>query len=156
MLAQMSAYLANDALLIAAFALVAAAWLHRAQRGLLLPFVIGAIAASLLDLAVGHLWFELRPFVAMHVAACVPHDPADNSFPSDHAAAGAYVTAFLGFVDIRWAAVALVGAVLVSVARVACLLHYPHDIAAGWAVGAIPGAIAGYYATRPAMRKGQP
>jgi membrane-associated phospholipid phosphatase len=151
----MTAYLASDALLITAFAAVAAAWLHRARSGLLLPFAIGAIAAFVLDLIAGHLWFELRPFAAMHVAPCVPHDPADNSFPSDHAAAGAYFTAFLGFVDVRWAAVALVGAVLVSIARVACLLHYPHDVAVGWAIGGIPGAIAGYYATRPATRKNE-
>lgn len=152
----MTAYLANDALLVTAFALVAAAWLHRAQRGLLLPFVIGAIAASVLDLVAGHLWFEMRPFVALHVAPCLPHDPADNSFPSDHGVAGAYVTAFLGFVDPRWAAVALIGAVVVSVARVACLLHYPQDVAAGWAIGAVPGALAGYYATRSAAGKRRP
>jgi membrane-associated phospholipid phosphatase len=151
----MAAYLVDNALLIVAFAVVAAAWLHRARRGLFVPFVLGAIAASALDLIVGHLWFELRPFAALHVAPCVPYDPADNSFPSDHAAAGAYVTTFLAFVDVRWAVVALVGTVVVSVARVACLLHYPHDIAAGWAIGAIPGTIAGYYAVRPAMRKGQ-
>jgi membrane-associated phospholipid phosphatase len=152
----MVAYLANDALLIVAFAAVAAAWLHRAQRGLFVPFVIGAIAASALDLLVGHLWFESRPFAAMHVAPCLPYDPADNSFPSDHAGAGAYVTAFLAFVDVRWAAVALIGTIVVSIARVACLLHYPHDIAAGWAIGAIPGAIAGYYASRPATQKEKP
>jgi membrane-associated phospholipid phosphatase len=152
----MTAYLANDALLVTAFALVAVAWLHRAQRGLFLPFVIGAIAASVLDLAVGHLWFEMRPFAALHVAPCVAYDPADNSFPSDHAVAGAYVTAFLAYVDRRWAAVALIGVIVVGVARVACLLHYPHDVAAGWAVGAIPGAIAGYYARRPATPKRQP
>ena len=152
--AHVTAFLANYALLITAFAAVAAAWLHRTRRGLLLPFVIGAIVASALDLLAGHLWFEARPFAAMHTMPCVPYDPADNSFPSDHGVAGAYMAAFLGFVDARWAAVAVVGVIVVSVARVACLLHYPHDIAAGWAIGAIPGAVAGYYATRRRVRGG--
>jgi membrane-associated phospholipid phosphatase len=148
-----AALVANDGVLVTALALVAAAWLHRSERYLLLPFVLGAIGAFAIDLAAGRLFFEVRPFAALHVTPLVPHDPLDNSFPSDHAALTAYVAAFLFFVDRRWALVALAAALLVGAARVVCLLHYPHDVFAGWAMGAIPACIAGFYGMRAAAAR---
>ena len=144
--------MANDGILITMFALVAAAWMHREQRWLLLPFILGAIAGAAIDLVAGRIFFEVRPFAVMHVTPLVGHDPADNSFPSDHAAATAYVAAFLSFVDRRWAATAIVAAVLVSAARVFCLLHWPQDIIAGWAIGGLTGVAAGLYGVRSIRR----
>lgn len=151
-LASAAAIVANDGIFITMFALAAAAWMHREQRSLLLPLILGAIAGAAIDLTAGRLFFEVRPFAVMLVTPLVAHDPADNSFPSDHAAATAYVAAFLSFVDRRWAIVAIVAAVLVSGARVFCLLHWPQDIIAGWAIGGITGVAAGFYGARWSAR----
>ncbi len=147
-LAHAATFFADYGIYISAFALVATAWLHRGERGLLLPFVLGAIAAGALDIVMGRLFFELRPFVVMHVTPLISHNPADNSFPSDHAAATAYVAAFLCFVDRRWAVVAVLAALLVGVARVFVLVHWPHDVLVGWALGAAVGVAAGWYAAK--------
>ena len=86
----------------------------------------------------------------MHVAPLVPYDPRDNSFPSDHALATAYVASFLFFVDARWAVFASLVALFVGLARVLALLHWPQDVLVGWAIGAWCGAVAGVLSPRSA------
>lgn len=143
-----TAFVATYGIVVTMFALVAAAWQRRGQPILLVPLAVGAAIAASIDLVMGHAWFELRPFAAMHVTPLVAYNALDNSFPSDHAVACSYVAAFLYFVDRRWATVALIAALLVGVARVAALLHWPWDVAAGWAVGAACGVAAGLFAER--------
>lgn len=144
------ALIANDGIVLSAIALIGAAWLHRNRPALLIPFLIGAIVASVLDLVAGRAYHELRPFVVMHASPLVPHDALDNSFPSDHAVATAYVASFLFFVDVRWAALATLAALLVGLARIGALLHWPGDVLTGWAIGVWCGAVAGVLAPKDA------
>lgn len=148
------AWTVNDGIVLSAIALLGAAWLHRDRPALLIPFLIGAVVASVLDIVAGRAYYELRPFVEMHATPLVPHDPHDNSFPSDHAVATAFVASFLFFVDVRWAMVASAAALFVGVARVLALLHWPHDVLVGWAIGAWCGVVAGVLAPHTRVQTG--
>ena len=145
-LASVVAFIANYGIALTTVALLGAAWVHRDRPALLIPFLIGAMVASVLDIAAGRTYYELRPFAVMHTAPLVPYDPRDNSFPSDHAVATAFVAAFLFFVDVRFAVVATAAALIVGEARMIALLHWPHDVVIGWVIGAWCGIVAGVLA----------
>lgn len=80
-----------------------------------------------------------RPFVAhpgaVHLFA---RHAADASFPSDHATASmAIAVAFLLRRRFVWGVLTIVFAVILDFGRVAAGLHYPTDVLAGAAVGAL-------------------
>lgn len=140
------------------FALIPLAWkggsTGRKTATLLVPLVLAT------DASVAHLWKPLfarvRPFAA---------DPAvrllfdggglsDFSFPSGHAANTAAAVTFVALVYRRtfvFAAAAL-AIVLVDASRVYMGVHYPIDVAAGSAYGALL-AWATFMATRRWLRK---
>lgn len=74
--------------------------------------------------------------------------PGDWSFPSNHAALAAAAAVALLFVSRRLGAVALVAAVLMAASRVWVGAHYPHDVLAGMAVGALVAAVAAWAVRR--------
>ncbi|MET7733899.1 phosphatase PAP2 family protein [Streptomyces sp. NPDC005402] len=81
---------------------------------------------------------EDRPCQSLRVAtleACPA--PGDWSFPSNHAAAAAAAAVALLFVSRRLGAPAAVAAVAMAASRVWVGAHYPHDVVAGLAVGAL-------------------
>ncbi len=57
----------------------------RECRSVILWIGVACILSYLCNLSIEHFVFEPRPFIAHHVHLLVTH-PADNSFPSDHAA----------------------------------------------------------------------
>lgn len=103
---------------------------------------LATAVALLASAALGHLWYHPRPF-ADHPDATlllVPHQ-ADNSFPSDHAAAAfALASAVIAF-HRRLGAAFLAGAALVGIDRILVGVHYPVDVAAGALVGAASAAL---------------
>jgi len=104
--------------------------------------VIAVGASLVIGAVIAHFWFEARPFVTHPDAIrLIPHS-ADNAFPSDHAlVTGAAAT--VGFIAWpRWGWLAILGAVLLSVARVFVGVHYPGDVLAGLAIGGICALIA--------------
>ena len=134
--------IANFGLFISLAAFVVGLWRGRPHR--LLPwFALATVAAVGLNLLGGHLFFDQRPFVRLGVAPLFAHS-MDNGFPSDHSAVAAFLAAILWFIDGPTAAVAIVAAVAIGVARVYALVHWPVDIIAGWCIGALPAAIAMY------------
>ncbi|OAH13078.1 phosphatase PAP2 family protein [Streptomyces jeddahensis] len=81
---------------------------------------------------------EDRPCQSLRVTtleACPA--PGDWSFPSNHAAIAAAAAVALLFVSRRLGAVAVVAACAMAAARVWVGAHYPHDVVAGAAVGAL-------------------
>jgi undecaprenyl-diphosphatase len=85
---------------------------------------------------------EDRPCQSLHVVtleACPA--PGDWSFPSNHTviAAGAAVALFV--VSRRIGYVALVAAGAMAVSRVWVGAHYPHDVVAGFVVGALVASL---------------
>jgi membrane-associated phospholipid phosphatase len=103
--------------------------------------VVGLAVVGLGIWLAAALHVDPRPFV--HDPASTPlfPHPADNGFPSDHAAAGGLLTAVAAW-QRRWLG-ALVGicAVLIAVARVAAHVHHAQDVVAGLGIGLAGGAI---------------
>ncbi|HEX4223609.1 MAG TPA: phosphatase PAP2 family protein [Pseudonocardiaceae bacterium] len=112
-------------------------WQHRDRYWPALLTGVAAVAALGVNQLVAALWFEPRPFVALHGVTVLLAHPADNSFPSDHAViAGALAVGTLLFAR-RWGIVAAVVAILLAFARVYAGMHYPLDVIAGLAIGAL-------------------
>ncbi|MFF4395176.1 phosphatase PAP2 family protein [Streptomyces sp. NPDC001480] len=133
---------------LAFFALLTAIGWWRARRAgpaaavpaLAVPAVVIVAygADSVLKLVVR----EDRPCQSLHVTvleACPA--PGDWSFPSNHAAIAAAAAAALLFVSRRLGAIGAVAALAMAVSRVWVGAHYPHDIVAGIAVGALTGLL---------------
>jgi undecaprenyl-diphosphatase len=125
-------------------ALLGSALLRVRPRSIIVPLIVGAAAAALLDVLAGLVYQDQRPFVTIGVVPLVPHGP-DNGFPSDHSAAAAFASTIALYVDRRLGIIAWAAAVLLGLGRLYCLLHSPLDIAAGWSIGAAPAIAAGVY-----------
>jgi undecaprenyl-diphosphatase len=83
-------------------------------------------------------WFgHARPFVTHPEALVLVSRSADSSFPSDHACVVGAVTAVLLLVDRRLGVVSAVLALLMAFARVYVGAHWPADVLAGLAFGAV-------------------
>jgi undecaprenyl-diphosphatase len=104
--------------------------------------VVAAGFSALLALGIAQLivdvWARPRPYVAhpggAHLFIPASHDP---SFPSDHATAAFAIAVAILLRHRKAGVLALVFATLVSVGRVAVGTHYPGDVLAGAAIGAI-------------------
>lgn len=118
--------------------------------------VVGVVIALGINVLLGHLLFEPRPFISHPtlVHKLIAH-AADSSFPSDHSAAAfALATVLLASArtiakrDVaRWlaATIALLGllaAVTIAFARVYVGVHYPSDVIGGAICGILGGLIA--------------
>ncbi|MDY8110964.1 phosphatase PAP2 family protein [Fulvimarina sp. 2208YS6-2-32] len=97
-----------------------------------------AIAAGMalaLSGLISFLVFEPRPFM-IGLAGNVLDHAADSSFPSDHVAVMAAVTASLTFAGrSRIAAILATATVFVGWSRVALGVHFPTDVVAGASIG---------------------
>ncbi|MER6735017.1 phosphatase PAP2 family protein [Streptomyces puniciscabiei] len=130
---------------LAVFAVLAAVGWWRARRSgvvaaavtaLLVPVVV--IVAYGVNSALKLVVREDRPCQSLHVRtleACPA--PGDWSFPSNHAAIAAAAALALVFVSRRLGVTAVVAALAMGVSRVWVGAHYPHDVLAGLAVGAL-------------------
>jgi membrane-associated phospholipid phosphatase len=116
-------------------------FVRQRPRGLLPWVVAGAAAAVGLDLLSAHLIFDPRPFVILNITPLFAHS-TDNGFPSDHSVVAAFVAALLWFIDAPAATIATLAAVVIGIARVYALVHWPIDVIGGWFIGAIPATIA--------------
>ncbi len=116
-------------------------WQHRDRYVPAILTGVAAVVALGVNQLVAGLWFEQRPFVALHGVIVLLAHPADNSFPSDHAViAGALAIGTLLFAR-RWGIVAVVVALLLALARVYAGMHYPIDVIVGLAIGAVVALI---------------
>lgn len=100
-----------------------------------LAYGISEVAKTLVD--------EERPCRAVAnaappIAACP--EPGDWSFPSNHATLAAALAVGVVFVARRTAWPALVLAALLAFSRVFVGVHYPHDVLAGFGLGALVAA----------------
>ncbi|MGW7820406.1 phosphatase PAP2 family protein [Streptomyces puniciscabiei] len=130
---------------LAVFAVLAAVGWWRARRSgvvaaavtaLLVPVVV--VVAYGMNSALKLVVREDRPCQSLHVRtleACPA--PGDWSFPSNHAAIAAAAAVALVFVSRRLGVTAVVAALAMGVSRVWVGAHYPHDVLAGLAVGAL-------------------
>ena len=92
---------------------------------------------------------EARPYTAVPHILVLAARRTDPSFPSDHATMAGAVTAGLFLVSRRLGALTAIAAVLMAVARVYIGAHYPQDVVAGLALGALVTGIGYLLARRP-------
>ncbi len=86
---------------------------------------------------------EDRPCQSLHVATLETCPaPGDWSFPSNHTAIAAAAAVALFFVSRRIGHLALVAATAMAASRVWVGAHYPHDVVAGFVVGALVASVA--------------
>ena len=101
-----------------------------------------AIVALAAAAAIGGLVGRARPFDTIAGAHVLIARSSDVSFPSDHATAvGAIAVALLVGRHRRTGTVAVVAAVVMAFARVYVGVHYPGDVVAGLALGAVVAVI---------------
>lgn len=120
------------------FAVVAAALWRRRRRALGYLFVCGT-GAGLVDVLLKLVFARPRPAVALRLAAA-----GGYSFPSGHSMSSAAFYGALAFIALlelgraRWVVTVLCGGIIlaIGVSRVYLCVHYPSDVAAGWALGA--------------------
>src|SRR6476659_4945324 len=124
-------------------ALLLASWLLARREGDLrrttaaLWAPLGALVAIGVNQLVGAAVAEPRPYAVMaHVHVLVSRS-TDYSFPSDHAVMAGAVAAGVLLAHRRLGLVAVVLAVLMALARVYVGAHFPLDVVAGLAVGAV-------------------
>jgi len=116
-------------------------WLARRQSSLdrmaaVIWSGIGTLVAVAVNQPIVHAVAERRPYTSIPNALLLVGRSADYGFPSDHATmAGAVATGLL-YVNRRLGVLTWCVAVLMAFSRVYVGAHYPHDVAAGLALGA--------------------
>jgi undecaprenyl-diphosphatase len=96
---------------------------------------------------------EPRPFVAMPNVLLLVHHGINAGFPSDHAVMAGAVAAGLFFVRKVLGWITTAAAVLIAFARVYVGVHYPQDVLAGLALGAVVVVLTGLV-IRPLLMRG--
>lgn len=137
-------FVAKDGIALFAVLLVAG-WLVGRRRGpRVVAGALGAGAAALLALAlnqlIGHAVDRARPYTSHTGVHLLVSKTSDFSFPSDHAAVAGAVAVGLLLVSRPLGLVAALAALVMAFSRVYVGAHYPGDVVAGLAVGALSAA----------------
>ncbi|HXI54688.1 MAG TPA: phosphatase PAP2 family protein [Polyangia bacterium] len=127
------------------------------RRSAVLGAIMATAAAVILGRALSHLLpFRMRPFTdpSLHLSFPVGTSSVGlrhwSSFPSDHAMVWGALAAGIGAVSVGAGALLfVVGVVVVCVPRIYVGQHYPTDILAGLAIG----ALVGWVMTRPRISR---
>lgn len=133
---------ANDGIVLFGLLLIGGFLFARSRRDpLLVARALLAGAGVLLAVAVNqpivHAVAERRPYDLLPGVLVLVHRSVDASFPSDHATMAGAAAAGLLLLDRRLGIVTAVAALLMAFARVYVGAHFPVDVLAGLAVGAI-------------------
>lgn len=120
---------------------------------------VWAGGAVLIALGIGQLVGgavnRARPYETMTGVHVLIDKTTDFSLPSDHATVVGAVAMGLLLANRRWGIVAAILAVLMAFARVYVGAHYPGDVLAGLALGALVAA-AGCFALLPVFAPARP
>lgn len=131
--------LAQDAIFVLVGALAIMALIPGSIQGR--RVALSAATSAGLGLALGQLlaqlWDRPRPFLDGSGTHPLIAHSADSSFPSDHAIVAFAIAVSLLFWNRRLGFVGLAVAALLCVARVSVGVHYPTDVIAGGALGAM-------------------
>jgi len=136
---------AKEGIALFAVALAAGWWIARGQddtdsAAAVVCTVVAVFVALGVAQLLGHLLDRARPYDAIDGVRVLVSRTTDFSFPSDHATMAGAVAGGLWIVDRRLGRITVVIAVVMAAARVYVGAHYPGDVAAGLALGAIVAA----------------
>lgn len=113
---------------------------------------LGTLVAVAVNQPIGNAIGEQRPYVAHPDALLLVQRTTDFAFPSDHAVMAGAVAMGLFTVSRKWGTVAVVAAVALAASRVYVGAHYPGDVVAGLAVGALVSWL-GWLAVGPLLTR---
>lgn len=92
---------------------------------------------------------EARPYTTHHGLLVLATRSSDPSFPSDHAVMAGAAAAGLWLASRALGAIAAAAAVLMAFSRVYIAAHYPWDVVAGLAFGALVAVLGWWLLRRP-------
>jgi undecaprenyl-diphosphatase len=146
---------ADYGIVIFAALLVAALWMGRRDGDHLeVASAVWAAAATLVALGLGQIIGSTigraRPYAVMTDVHVLVARTTDFSTPSDHATMAGAVAAGLFLANRRWRLMATAAALLMAFTRVYVGAHYPSDVLAGLALGAVV-AVIGWFAFVPLL-----
>lgn len=146
---------ASYGLVLFAALLLAGWWSARGRndRGSLVAALwapLGMLLALALNQPLGQAVGETRPYAVLPHVLVLVHRTTDFSFPSDHAVMAGAVAAGVLLANRRIGVVAVAAALLMAATRVYVGAHYPGDVLAGLALGALV-TVVGYPAARPVI-----
>jgi undecaprenyl-diphosphatase len=150
-------FMAKDGIALLAVTLLAGWWIARRNNSpqQVATAVWGALAA-LVALAlvqpIANAADEQRPFVGHPGVLKLISHAADVGFPSDHATGAGAIAAALFFVSWRLGLLTALIAALIAFSRVYVGVHFPQDVLAGLALGAVV-AIAGVFLVVPLLSR---
>lgn len=150
-------FFAKDGIVLMALALVVAWWIGRSadspqKVATAVWGALGALVALGIAQPISHAVNEKRPFVSITNALVLIHHSADAGFPSDHATAAGAVACATLLVSWRLGVITTLLALILAFSRVYVGVHYPQDVLAGLALGAVV-VLVGYFAVVPLMRR---
>ncbi|MCU1394105.1 MAG: Undecaprenyl-diphosphatase [Ilumatobacteraceae bacterium] len=111
---------------------------------------LAALAALGIGQIIGGAVDRARPITQLSGVHLLVDRTNDFSFPSDHATVAGAVAMGLLLVDRRWGIIGWVLAVLMAFTRVYVGAHFPSDVLAGLALGAVV-AVAGRFLVVPLL-----
>lgn len=117
-------------------------WQNRKKHPRFLWQVIAAaiLARGIVTELIRFFWERPRPFVEQNITPLIEH-VASASFPSGHATLFFALGTVLFFYNKTAGIVFLLGATVVSLARVFAFLHWPSDIIGGAAIGIVSAVL---------------
>ena len=138
-------FMAKDGIALFAITLLAGWWIGRRENSardvaLAVWAAIAAVIALVLVQPIASAANEARPFVVLHFTPLIAH-ARDAGFPSDHATGAGAIAAGLLFLSWRLGLVTALLALLIAFSRVYVGVHFPQDVLAGLALGAVVAVI---------------
>jgi membrane-associated phospholipid phosphatase len=150
-------FMAKDGIALLALALLVGWWLgRRATSPRAVAVAVWSALAAMVAVAINQPIVsaadERRPFVVLpNVLRLIPH-ASDAGFPSDHATAAGAVAAGLFFVSWRLGLATTLVSLVIAFSRVYVGVHFPQDVLAGLALGAVV-ALIGIVAVVPGLTR---
>ncbi|MFL6181559.1 MAG: phosphatase PAP2 family protein [Actinomycetes bacterium] len=147
---------ANFGIVLFALLLLAGWWFARGQSASTMAAALTAPLSTLVAVAanqpiISHV-AEARPYAAHPHVLLLVGASADPSFPSDHATMAGAVAAGLWLVSWRLGVVTSALALLMAATRVYVGAHYPQDVVAGLALGAVVAVVVWLILRNPMTR----
>lgn len=110
-------------------------WKYKEKVWRILVLAISSILLSeIITQIIRHFYYHPRPFTVLSINTLISHS-STSSFPSGHSVVFFSLAFIIFYFNRRWGWFFIIGAILISLARIIAGVHWPLDIIGGAAVG---------------------